>query len=907
MHNLRPFIAAFGYTFPYLSWLYLAFIVATYVPAPGFLSDIHWQQLVWLTSPILSWLIIAILDKTEVFEYDKKGGRLNWVIAWVLFAYCMIAPEGQLGHIPSSSPAWIPALVLNVLATLYVVASMFSTPGSFRRSLDRELNLFFHGTTWKPARVKDHGSATLGDVKLAAKYYTDGEIIFGTAKEELPEAESLLGYIIRSLLHGFRALKMMVTAVFVDFFVEKKDLIKSLKIAFKSTTNDSSKTPLLKGSFNGHMLVVSGSGGGKTASFVLPNTLNYQAGSMLVIDPKSEIYAVSHRSREERGHTAYILKPGFADTDSFNCIGWVDPDSSGFTKDCMTVSSWIFPEDSEGGSDGGSYYQETAKRLFAFTLAYTLASWKKDRDEGNVRPFPTLVDVYNFLFQSAADVQKAIVEIDTALKALSETSVQFGTATSQLKTWASSFVGGDMEKTWPNTVSSVQKQFWWIGDKSAASIISGNAIGKGRNFSAQEICNGKTSIYVCIPLSVLESTPGLARLVIGAFLNSIFQAEGKSKGTTLFMIDEMQILGNFPILHQTALNQGRGYGITLAGIIQAPSALEKQAGKGVYDAWVDNTMLQMYFAIGGEETAEKISKQIGDTTVEENSYSGGTQKQRGSFLGADNSGGLNISTSKHARRLRTAAEIMNLDRTYAVVFRRVGVSDKRVGKLPMIVGTSYYKDRPELMVFADDNPYERKSLDESDSQAFLNQNATDVILQDFNNRKSKKTENDKKRAEENHKIRDDWDEANTAQNIASMALANAAKEEKEAVQNAIDKALLTGNYKDCIAFINTRNLSEEAESQIVSAFNENMNEDINFETIEALTDQLETDYEAIKEDDVKSENTITLDAMARDMEDDIETLKQRYQALNLVDAYKDNEEIQEMINKISNIKKDDSE
>lgn len=673
--------------FPLYVWCLVAIGLVIGVPDPGvFATDLEWKEFLVLVSPAVTWALIAALDAMELFEFDNKGGRANFYIGWLnIPAAAFVIPTFfGLEVLSEGSKAVYPATVIMLVITAGMILSFRMRPGEIREAIDREINLVKFGTTWRPSKTKDHGSAGLADVRKAAKHYSDGDIIFGVAKPHLPESDSFVGKVVRKILQ------------------------------FKSPE----VPPILKGSFGGHMLVTSGSGGGKTVSFVIPNALAYKAGSLVCIDPKSEVHAVTARARREHGHDVYKLKPGDIDTDSFNAIGWVDPTSATFTRDCMTVASWIFP-DSSGGDDGGSYYNETAKRLFAFTVTYKIAAWGQARLEDPDARQPTMLDVYDFLFRSPDEINTEIEEIYNYLKFAKDDI--FGQATSQIKDWAATFVGGDAEKTWPNTISSVQKNFWWIGDPSISSVISGvpRQGSTGKAFDAKKILNGKTSIYICIPLSVLESTPGLARLIVGAFLNAIFAAEGKTKGSTLFMVDEMQILGNFPILHQTALNQGRGYGITLAGIIQAPEALDKQAGDKTYDAWIDNTMLQQFFAIGGEETAERISKQIGDTTVENTNYSGSINKQRGQMLGAD-SGGVSISKERHARRVKTATEIMDLDRTYAVVFRRVGVDgDPDVGKKPMIVGTCFYKSRPELMALADPNPFEKKGMDDEVEEEIL--------------------------------------------------------------------------------------------------------------------------------------------------------------------------------------------
>ncbi|SDY88325.1 type IV secretory system conjugative DNA transfer family protein [Citreimonas salinaria] len=662
------------------------------------LSPLERQELLVLLSPLVTWFLIAILDMLEVLEIDAKAGRTNLPIAWILIGVAL-APPDVVNLVTPGSVAVPIAAGIAALVTAGMILRSRLRPGALREVIDREVNLLRFGTTWRPAKTKDHGSASLGDVTAAAAHYADGDIIFGVATPHLPEAESVTGKVVRGVARRLHAAMAFTKALVTGLGW------KTAVTASRAATGTAKNPPILRGSFGGHMLVVSGSGGGKTVSFVIPNALTYKAGSLVCIDPKSEVHAVTAAARGQLGHDVFKLKPGDFDTDSMNVIGWIDPASTTFTRDCMTVASWIF-SDSGGGDDGAAFFAETAKRLFAFVLAFKIA--EHGLKGGGAAP--NIRDVYDFLFRSPNEISAEITKLYESMKK-PENEQRYGAATPQIKTWAGSFVGGDMERTWPNIIASVQKNFWWIGDPSISSVVSGvpRDGSNGQSFPSAAVNNGKTSIFICIPLATLESTPGLARLIVGALLNAIFAAEGKVNGSTLFMVDEMQVLGDFPILHQTALNQGRGYGITLAGIIQAPEALDKQAGDKTFDSWSDNSMLQMFFAIGGEETAERISKTIGETTIENVNYSGQKSKQRGQILGAD-SGGVSISAERHARRLKTATEIMDLDRTRAIVFRRVGVDDKKVGKKPMIVGTCFYKARPELMAVASDNPFEKKAF-----------------------------------------------------------------------------------------------------------------------------------------------------------------------------------------------------
>ncbi len=50
----------------------------------------------------------------------------------------------------------------------------------------------------------------------------------------------------------------------------------------------------------------------------------------------------------------------------------------------------------------------------------------------------------------------------------------------------------------------------WLATTAFADLVSGNS------FKTLDVINGKTDIFVCLPLKALQSTPGVGRCIIGA-------------------------------------------------------------------------------------------------------------------------------------------------------------------------------------------------------------------------------------------------------------------------------------------------------------------------------------------------------------------------------------------------------
>ena len=54
---------------------------------------------------------------------------------------------------------------------------------------------------------------------------------------------------------------------------------------------------------------------------------------------------------------------------------------------------------------------------------------------------------------------------------------------------------------------------------------------------------GKTDVFINLDLKTLETHAGLARVIIGSFLNAIYNRNGEITGRALFLLDEVARLG----------------------------------------------------------------------------------------------------------------------------------------------------------------------------------------------------------------------------------------------------------------------------------------------------------------------------------------------------------------------------
>ena len=242
---------------------------------------------------------------------------------------------------------------------------------------------------------------------------------------------------------------------------------------------------------------------------------------------------------------------------------------------------------------------------------------------------------------------------------------------------------GLVPETFSGVYSNTNKATRWLSTKASADLVSGSG------FRTRDLCAGRLTVFVQIQLKVLQSTPGLGRVVIGALLNAAYEADGRVQGRILFLLDEVARLGPMAVL-ETARDAGRKYGVALLLLYQSVGQLIEQWGRDGARAWYDSTSWRLYAAVQDPETARELSQVCGEHGVVTTSRgdSAGTSA-RGLTTGHSNSR-VSQSRSEMRRALITPDELLQdirADEAFVIVR----------GSRPIRCGRAIYFRRPEMV------------------------------------------------------------------------------------------------------------------------------------------------------------------------------------------------------------------
>ncbi|WP_132078428.1 Ti-type conjugative transfer system protein TraG [Sinorhizobium americanum] len=370
-------------------------------------------------------------------------------------------------------------------------------------------------------------------------------------------------------------------------------------VAGQSFRADSAETwgaggtsPLLcfDGSFgSSHGIVFAGSGGFKTTSVTIPTALKW-GGALVVLDPSNEVAPMVSKHRGDANRDVFVLDPKHSEI-GFNALDWIGRFGGTKEEDIASVASWIMSD--SGGARGvrDDFFRGSALQLLTALMAdVCLSGHTKEND------------------QTLRQVRKNLSEPEPKLRQRLQ-SIYENSDSDFVKENVAAFVNMTPE-TFSGVYANAVKETHWLSYPNYAALVSGTT------FTTSDIAGGKTDVFINVDLRTLETHSGLARVIIGSFLNAIYNRNGAMQERALFVLDEVARLGYMRIL-ETARDAGRKYGITLTMIYQSIGQMrETYGGREAASKWFESASWISFAAINDPETAEYISRRCGTTTVE---------------------------------------------------------------------------------------------------------------------------------------------------------------------------------------------------------------------------------------------------------------------------------------------------
>jgi type IV secretion system protein VirD4 len=393
-----------------------------------------------------------------------------------------------------------------------------------------------------------------------------------------------------------------------------------------------------------HTAVFCPTGGGKGVSCVIPFLLNTNE-SCVVFDPKGENARITAQFRRDvLGHRIVLLDPFKIVTDapdSFNPLDFIDVDDPLAIDACQELANAIVVRAAE---EREPHFSDAAEMFIASMLALFVR-------HGDRNGFRSLQTVREFL----AHPKKLDRSIDQ-MRSCNDWQGMLARMGDQL----SHFI--DREKG--SALTTVSRHLRFLDTPIIAASTHSST------FDPAALRTGKMTIYLVLPPEYLRSQAGLLRLWVSSLLRSVVRTGLNERNRVHFILDEAASLGQLNAI-EDAVDKYRGYGVRLQFYFQSLGQLKKCFPNGGEQTLLSNTS-QVFMAVNDIETAELVSKRLGDSTimVEGSGSNSGSSRQYGGNNPPTESysNGSSRDWKQQTRKLLNPDEVIGLHPRLALTF-----------------------------------------------------------------------------------------------------------------------------------------------------------------------------------------------------------------------------------------------
>ena len=420
-------------------------------------------------------------------------------------------------------------------------------------------------------------------------------------------------------------------------------------------------TPLTTGAISG--IIIAGSGAYKTMAFTVPAMTTWR-GSAVVLDPSAQVGGMVARCRRVMGQRVALVDPSKPDG-GFDVLGCIDPNHPLAIVHVTEFVDWCAVADGNQKSDGhdDTFFTDGGKELCACLLADLLWDIELPREQQNVREWRQRITI------PEKEMQKYLMGI----YANSKSQYARDLAGTLMKT---------VDKTFSGIYKHATSDTKWLSIPAYADLLSGNS------FNPADLVKGRLTVIVQVPDEAMKATPAVGRVIIGSLARIVLRANGKVATPIPFILDEMDLLKNMPIL-AVLRDMGRKSGVALFPMWQSAGQIEKAWGRDGKKAWYASAAWRLYAMVNDEETAEEVSKRCGTYTVVARTK-GTSSSSQGAMSQSGGTYGESDNLSEQRRDLLTPYEVQTALRPdEAIIIPR--------GQPAMRCGRPLYWRRPEMV------------------------------------------------------------------------------------------------------------------------------------------------------------------------------------------------------------------
>jgi type IV secretion system protein VirD4 len=364
--------------------------------------------------------------------------------------------------------------------------------------------------------------------------------------------------------------------------------------------------PPVVASYPGHLMTVAGTGQGKSATQIIANLLTY-TGSVVVIDPKGELYAATAARRRSFGKVyrlAPLARTGEPKSDRYNPLDELDdPREPGreMGSRARRLAEMLMVRQGQKGAAEATFFENEAINLLTAVILYAKeGSWllKKPR-------MGTLSEVRRICTLPILGARKERKEHTEYIEDVFEA---MGNSLMELVRRQGRLFGSYDPKLLGSFLSEINSNLaFWDGHDGFSEVTARS------DFKFADLEREPVTVYLTIPFKDMPTSFRFLRAMIGMAFGALEEKAEAKEASVLFVLDEFAALKDMEFMRE-AVAQMRSSGAWFWFFVQDIAQLE-----GIYGRWADvflsQTDHQVFF--GGTldgATKKHISTALGVTT-----------------------------------------------------------------------------------------------------------------------------------------------------------------------------------------------------------------------------------------------------------------------------------------------------
>ena len=383
---------------------------------------------------------------------------------------------------------------------------------------------------------------------------------------------------------------------------------------------------------NGNILVIGGSGAGKSASFVIPNALQ-MLGSYVFTDPKGELYDRTAGFFKKNGYDVHVINlqdPRYSD--GYNPLSHIRA-----TLDVDTIVKIV--SNKEGGEKKSSdpFWDQTSEALLKAVIYYILLNRPPEEHS-----FASCLALLRLGGENDGEELKNLfmdLPFENPARRAFET-IRLGS-----------------DKTFANILVSLAAKLDAFDSEEITAMTSTNTI------EFKDLVEKKSVLYFITP-ATNDTYNFLMNIFFSQMLDRLYEyadSKGGSLPTPLFLIlDEFANIGRIPRFEQI-LSTCRSYRINISIILQSIDQLIAIYDEKVTENIMANCSTHLFLGSNAQKTLETFSKQLGEKTITRDNVSRSTDKDA-------HFSGRSYSDQIMARALMTPDELRRMDTNECIIF-----------------------------------------------------------------------------------------------------------------------------------------------------------------------------------------------------------------------------------------------